>query len=172
MIPRNSKVVLLLSSVMVLGLTLLFSFGLYRIASQHRKANELAGPSLGEMTRQTSFQSLRAIQNISRGDVAILEKAVVSQDKTVAVLESLERAGRSLGTEVKITSVERVESLGTPATGGLKVDLDSRGTWSKNFALLRAVESLPYRVIFKEVSLVKEGSSWVLGLSILLPTFN
>ena len=169
MSSRNSTVTAILLSVGALALVALLVLSIYYIRVENKKTAELLHAIDTSEAQGLLLQSVRALKSSAGREIEAFEKLVLSADNIVPVIETLEQSGRGLGLDTAITSVTE-EKLGEMAV--MRLSIQSEGEWVEHFSFLRAVESLPYRVIFEEVSFIRSGTTWESRFSILLPLFK
>ena len=94
--------------------------------------------------------------------MVVFSKVVPDKDPIVQMIEKIEPAGPRLGIDAEITSVEEGEN-------GFRLFIEAEGDWAGAFSYLKAIENLPYRVVFERMNLDKSGLAWRLNTVIFLP---
>lgn len=172
---NNSKLTLWALSVTSVILVVLLVLDIYHIRTQNEEVSRLLRAAEESAEAENLVQSIRSLQNSAEAELEDFDKAAVSDDDLVEAIEMIEKAGRTLGLQYEIVGVDKIEE-GAPR---VRIALESEGSWPDTFSLLRAVESLPYRVLLEEAALFKGegdpaggGASWLSRITLSLYLFN
>jgi Tfp pilus assembly protein PilO len=160
-----------LTIVMLLALTLLgvLVFALYDIRNKNNETATLLQLIDGEAESEVFAQSVRIIRKNNEVALSALDDLTLSSSKLVFLIEGIESTGRGLGLVTSISSVDEVKE---GDANRIKIRVESLGSWASVFTFLRAIESLPHRVIIDDVSLTKESEAWRLSVLFSLYTFE
>jgi hypothetical protein len=169
---KNSRTLLITTSVIVLSLLGLLSFNIYRVYSQNRATAQFLEEANQKAIEDNLISSVRKLKAGAAPDIEAFETLVFTSDKIIEAIEKLELLGRSLTVEVEITHVEEVEKLPDTDGKGLRVALNAQGSWAGLFTWLKALESLPYRVMFDQVNFSKQEGGWRVTAVMFIPTFD
>lgn len=169
---RNSKIFLIVSLVVSLVLLSGLVLIVYSIVVKNREASELINTAdrIGEAT--ILAQSVETIRAQAGADLDALDRLALSSDKLIFLIESVEEAGRDLGLNINISSVERVEDKKSTEPPVFRMMLDTRGSWLSTFVFLKALESLPYRVMMDEINLSRAEIGWQSKIILSIHTFD
>lgn len=172
MILKNSKIFLVTLSLIALVFLASVIFGIYDIKTKNKETSELLNEA--DRTSETGdlAQSIRTIQMSAEEDLITFEKIVLTNDKLVPLIESVELAGRELGLETKVVSVGKIEDKKPEEPSMIRMVLEVVGPWAETVSFLRAIESLPHRVIIDEASLSEVDVNWRLRITLSLHSFN
>lgn len=168
----SSKFAIWIFSALTVVLLALSMLALFYIKSQSEAAANLSAQADAAGKEEALIQSIRLIQENNKDDLAAFQNFILTDDRLVPLIESIERSGRSLGLKVQIASVDKLpgKSAGDPQKVSLVVESD--GSWQGSYAFLKALESLPNRVMIDQVNLSKDSGAWHLKASISLYSFN
>lgn len=171
MIPKNSKVVLIISSLVACILLVILGLAVYRIGRENNETSDLLQQADQAAEVERLSQSIRSIQTTQHDEIAAFQDVALTEDRLVVVIEGIESAARALSLDAKIVSVDKT---GESATEPQKITIviDSDGSWKGNFSLLRAIESLPYHISIENADLSKSGTSWHSHFTIVLLSFK
>jgi hypothetical protein len=169
---KNSRTLLIVSSIIVLSLCGLLSFNIYRVYSQNRATSLLLEEANQNATEDNLVSSVKKLKMGAAEEIEAFEKLVFTSDKIIEAIEELEFLGRSLNVKVEVTHVEEVEKIPETEGKGLRVALNADGSWSGLFTWLKALESLPYRVMFDQVNFTKTELGWRVTVVMFIPTFD
>lgn len=163
-------------SLTVLSLAALFLAGLLvldwrNIKSKNIETAELLSAAGATTQAENEAESIRVFQREAKDDIASLEALTLNSQRLVGLIESIEEAGRTLNLDLEIASVEKKEGEGQ-APELLRIAVNAKGSWGSAYALLKAVESLPHRVMIESVGLVKSGNAWEETLVFSLHSFK
>lgn len=153
---------LITTSIITLVLAALLGLSWYQIKDQNREAAELMLEVNRRAAESELLQKVKILRNTAKSDLESFDKLALDKESIVPMIERFESAGRSLNLDTKISIAEEVE-------GGIRLSLESEGDWRGIFSNLKAIESMPYRVVFEKVNLSKSGANWRLFVTIFLP---
>jgi Tfp pilus assembly protein PilO len=172
MIFNNSKLLLVVSALVSAVLLAVLVLGVYKIEAKNKKTSELLILADHAAEIKILEQSVRIIQNNASEDLELFESFVLSDDKLVSLIESIEGAGGRLNLETSILSVAEVKEKNPVAPKIIRITMETRGSWSGTLSFLRAIESLPQRVIIDESNLSREEVGWRSRIVLSLYSFN
>lgn len=153
MIFNNSRILVVVLSFLSLVLLAVLAFGAYHIETKNRESNMLLAQAKQTIEERILSQSIRMTQNAAAKDLDNFEKITLSSDKTVSLIENIEAAGRNLGLETEIASVDKVEGKQASDPAMIRIIIKTEGSWNPTLSFLRAMESLPYRVLIDEYTI-------------------
>lgn len=171
MISKNSKALLITLSLISLVFLSLVVFGIYDIKSKNKNTSELLNQADSVSETGNLAQSIKMMQMNAEEDLSAFEELVLTSDKLVPLIEELESTGRGFGLDTKIISVGKVEDKKALEPSMIHIILEAQGPWAETLAFLRAIESLPHRVIIDEASLSEVDVNWRLRITLVLPSF-
>ena len=172
MMIKNSKFTLIFLSVAAFIILAFLLLDLYNIRSKNKETSRLLNIADQAAEEEVLVQSIRTIQNSAKGDLEAFEKAVLSEDKLVPLIESIEGAARLLGVDLEISSVEEAGEATADEPQKLDIVLVGKGSWASVFSFLKALESLPHRVMINKTTLSKGESLWNTTIFLSLYMFN
>ena len=149
-------------SIVVLALLGLLGASFYQIRSSDKQTLILAQEAEKKAYEAKLLQQVKLLRNTAGADLVAFSKLVLGKDTIVPMIEKIELAGRRLGIDAEITSVEEGEN-------GFRLFIEAEGDWAGAFSYLKAIENLPYRVVFERMNLDKSGLAWRLNTVIFLP---
>jgi len=171
MIFKNSKVIIGFFSLVFLILLAVIIFGVSDIRSKNQETSILLNEARQVTEAGGITQSIKMIQANSREEITALDELVFTNDKLVSLIESIEEKGKVLKLDTKIASVERKESA-TADPDLIRMVVEAGGSWSATSAFLHALESLPYRVMIDESSLLRTPEDWRLRVTFSIHSFD
>lgn len=147
-------------------------FGIYDIKTKNKKTSLLL--SEADRTSETGelAQSIKTIKTNAGEDLTTFDEIVFTNEKLVPLIENIESTGRSLGLETKIVSVGKIEDKKTLEPNIIRIVLETQGAWAETLAFLRAVESLPHRVMIDDSSLSEVDVNWRLRITLAIHSFD
>ena len=172
MIFKNSKlflVILLLTSVLLVAILI---FEIYNIQFQNRETSELINLADQDTKIGVLAQSIRIQQNNVVEDIRVFDGLLLSNDKLVSLIETIEEAGRTFDLDTDIVSVEKIEDKKATEPDIIRITIETRGAWAPTFSFARAIESLPHRVMINGLDLSKDEDDWRLKIILSLYLFN
>lgn len=130
--------------------------------------------NLADSTAESKLlvQNIRTVQNDAAEEIKSFDNIVLSDDKLVSFIENIENLSRARSLEISIASVDKVEDKKALEPHLVRIVMETQGSWSDNFAFLRAIESLPYRVMIESSNFAKEEDTWRLRITLILYVFN
>lgn len=172
MILRNSKVLLITLSLISLALLSVLILGVYNIRFKNKETSELL--NLVDRASEVGIiiQSIRAAQNDAGPDLEAFDNMVLTSDKLVPLIESIEGAGQALGLETSILSVAKIEDKKSAEPPLVRIVMETTGPWAQTLSFLRAIESLPHRVLLDESNLSREEVGWRSRIILSLYSFD
>lgn len=155
------------AAIILLGLALL---DLRKVVVENREASSLALTAEEKGREEAVVQSVKVLRQRSGEVVEEFERLTLTNEALVPTIELIESGGRSLGLAVEIASVEKSGGAGEPSK--VRLVIETKGAWSGTLSFLRAVESLPHRVMIENVYFTKEGGQWRSSIAVSLYSFN
>ncbi|MFZ2763797.1 MAG: hypothetical protein WAX80_02045 [Minisyncoccia bacterium] len=168
----HSKSLLVILSLMSVVLLTVLVLGVYDIKLKNKETSELLNLADNAAELEILVQSIRAIQSEAGKDLATFDSLVLSESKLVPLIESIEGVGRAVGLDVEIVSVGENEDPGASFAQIVRIVVETRGSWASSLSFLRAVESLPNRVIVDETTLSKQEDGWNSRIVLSLYSFD
>jgi len=169
---NESKIRLVVSAFIAVGLLTLLFFYTKSISGENAETAKLITSS-GQMEEaERAAQLVRSIRASSGADIASFESLVLTSERLVPFIESIESAGRALGVDLEIASVDKKDEGEGSALERIRMVVKASGSWSGTYSLLKAIESLPYRVMIENVSLTKNDSAWEEAITLSLNAFK
>ncbi len=156
----NSKPLLIILSLISAILAVVLVLGIYNIRLKNKETSELLNLVDEAADRETSSQSIRAIQNSAAEDIKAFNKIILSNDRLVPLIENIEASGRDLGLDAEILSVGEVEGTGSLGLHTIRMVIETQGAWAPTLSFLRVMESLPHRVLIDESNISKQSDGW------------
>lgn len=172
MISHTSKSALAALVAISLILLSVFIFGVYDIRTNNRETIELLSAADEASEMRTNAQFIRMMRNNLAGDIRAFEEIVLTSSKLVSLIETIESTGRALGLELEIVSVNEMQDRRARGPKTIRIELEAKGSWASASSFVRAMESLPHRVIMEEVNLSKEDTVWHLRMAISIFSFD
>lgn len=169
---NNSKlplIILVLISIIFLTVLIL---GAYNIQLKNKEASEILNLTDEVAETRVLAQSIRIMQNNAGQDLAAFDNLILSGDKLVPLIEGIEGVGRTLGLDINIVSVGKIEDKKSVEPDIIRIVMETQGSWAQTFSFLRAIENLPHRVMIEESSLLKGEIGWRLKIILSLYSFN
>lgn len=121
---------------------------------------------------QTLARSMRMIQDEAGGVLEAFNKLVLTSDKLVPLIESIEKTGRGLGLDTSILSVAKTENTGSGEPDVARIVIETQGPWAGVLSFLRTVENLPHRVMIEESSFSRAEVGWRSRIVLALYLFD
>ncbi|OHA89767.1 MAG: hypothetical protein A3C70_00715 [Candidatus Zambryskibacteria bacterium RIFCSPHIGHO2_02_FULL_43_14] len=172
MIFKNSKLLLTVFSLITIILLFALIIGVYSIRAKNQKISELINLATQASEVEVMARSIRAVQNSAKEDLEAFDDFVLSDDKLVALIESIEAVGQTLDLETKIVSVSKIEDKKVIVPDMIYIAMETQGPWAGTFSFLHAIENLPHRVKLDKLSLSKEEDGWHLAVTLVLYSFD
>ena len=172
MTSHHSKSLLIMLSLISVVLLAALTLGVYYVRAQNQETSEMLNIVDQATEVETLTQSIRMIQNSSAEDITALDGFVLSSEKLVSLIEEIEGVGRAVGVDVDILSVEKVENKKTNEQSTIRLSMETHDTWASTLAFIRAMESLPHRVMVEGSTLSREETDWRSRLVLSLYLFD
>lgn len=112
-----------------------------------------------QSAKKEQFQLIKSVLSEINPDIRSLSARLVDTEGTIAIIESVESLGRSIGMEAKINSVgvkgadPKSKDAKNQTTENLLLNFSVSGPWDKVYRFLKIVEHLPYKTSIQNVSL-------------------
>jgi len=172
MILKNSKPFLFIVLSISIGLLVILIMEIYSIKIKDQEASELINLANQDTKVEILAKSIRTIQNNATDDIATFDALTLSNEKLVPFIESLEGAGQIFGLETDVVSVEKLGGKKVVEPDIIRIVMETRGAWAPTFSFIRAVGSLPHRVMIDEINLSKDENYWRLKIVLSFYSFN
>ena len=172
MTPNRSTTLLILSGLGAPFLLVVGGLVIYNVRVKNEETSKLLNATSDVIKENLLSESLRAIQHDRASDIEAFEALVLTRDKLASLLESVEKAGKTLGLDTRIVSVDQVEGDKSIEPHMVRVTVEGTGPWTPTLAFLRVMENLPHRVTIESSKLSKENSNWNLRVVLLLYLFD
>lgn len=172
MIVKDSKLSLIVVSLIWVILLALAIFMVYDIKVKNQETSRLQSEADRITESRNVSQSIRIARDKVADDVADLDHLALSSDKLVFLIEGIEGAGRALGLDTNIISVGKEEDRKFPEPDIIRITIETQGTWASTLTFLRALESLPHRVMIDKSIFSKAGDDWYLKIVLSLNSFD
>jgi Tfp pilus assembly protein PilO len=172
MIFKNTKLALIIFSFLALVLAISLSFDIYNIRAENKETSNLLNVADQVAEERVLIQSIKVAQNNAKEDITALNNLVLTTDKLVPTIESIEEAGRALGLEVEIISVAQIANTRAGQPQKINLVIEADGSWSGAISFLYALESLPHRVIIDETNFTKREDGWHARITLALYSFS
>lgn len=173
MTKYSTKFSLMLVSAILVGLLGLLAFGIWSMRDKNKSASELALLAENAASDEAVLQHVRLVENSHSDLIAAFEGIILNDGDLVPLIESIQGTGRGFGLETEILSVSETQGDGDAEPDLVRIAIESRGSWAANLSFLRAIESLPYRVMVEEAGIRKDAESvWVSDTVIFLHVFK
>lgn len=172
MMFKNSKPLLFILSLVSLTLLAVLVMGTYSIQLKNKEASELLNLADSDAETRILAQSILTVQSSAAEDLAAFDGFVLSDNNLVPLIESIEGVGRVLGLDTNIISVGKTEDKKSAELGMIRMVMETQGSWAQTLSFLRAIESLPNRVVIDELGFSKAEVGWRLRIVLSLYSFN
>lgn len=169
---NHSKWLLIILSLISMIILAVLILGVYNIQAKNKEASVLLNLADHAAKARTLAQSIRMMQNNAAKDIAVFDNLTLSGDKLVPLIESIEGVGRTLGLDTKIVSVGKIEDKKSLEPDMIRMVMETQGPWAPTLSFLRAIESLPHRVMIDESSLSRVEVGWRLRTAFSFYLFN
>lgn len=133
----------------------LVAYLLVMIQRRDAEASSLAADIQAQTIRETRLRSLKrtiAGTDQIRGS---LDRYLVSADGVVGFIEDIENLGSVSGVSLEISSVGLKPMEGREDFEWLTLAISMSGSWSETTNALALIESLPYRVLIDDFSIIR-----------------
>ena len=146
-------------------MAIIIVFGLWQEFDYLSATEQLAEDTLAQaeahLGKDNRTQSLRAVKNGAKDDLATLEEARLTKAKLVSLIDSLDKIGKSLNLTLSITSITTDASkIATSTPETVRVSISTEGRWAANLAFVHVLESLPYKTNIEDSNLTKTDKGW------------
>jgi Tfp pilus assembly protein PilO len=172
---KNTLTILIVVSLIALTLALVLGYGIYDIRSKNQKTSELLQQADKIANEDVEFQSIRSVLGSIQEDIEEFDKYTLTEARVVPMVEKIETVGRKLGLETNTTSISVAKPEGTASsTEGvkkIKIVVETKGEKTPTMTFLGALESLPYRIMIDESSVIQEEGGWRSRTSFAVYTF-
>jgi hypothetical protein len=117
-------------------------------------------------------QNLQKIYKQTVVDRAKLDTYIITEDKVVNFIESLENIGKMTNTKVALSSIdsEEMKDLAKGTSGHIKAKVDIKGSWSNVMTSLSMLENLPFSITLDNSKLsnnnLDKSAPWSLSTGI------
>jgi len=172
MIYKNSKLSLLVFSLILIMLLATTSFAIYDIKEKNKEISALSNEADRVTEARSLVQSIKVAQKSAATELEDFNNLVLSRDKLVFLIEDIEKMGRALGLDTNIVSVGKLEDTKSKKSDVIRIVIETQGSWAPTLSFLRAIESLPHRVMIEETSLSKVETNWNLKITLTLYLFD
>jgi len=154
-----------------------------KVKAQAQHSSEARVEVLLGNQKKLQERELTTLYADTQEDRSRVDKYVVSEDKIVNFIETIEKIGSDSLADVEMSSinVEKANSKDKKNNGYINAHLNVRGSWSSVMRALILIENLPYNVDIGHINLVYSGASdidknnakvneWTLSLDIKVLT--
>lgn len=173
MTTQSSKSFLVLLSLVLIFLVAALVFGLYDIKTKNKEVSRIINDVDESAKTEELVQSIKEIQTAAAEDLETFESLVFTDGDLVPFIENIEEVGEKLSLETKIVSVNEIASKKPDEPNLIRLTIETvEGSWPATLSFLRAIESLPYRVMIDESTLSKDTNGWRLRMTISVHAFN
>lgn len=168
---KDTKITLAVLSLVAVALLAFLAFGWFQLKGENEKTAELLVAVMQQEDREREEQAIRAAKLESAEYISAFENLVLTSEKLVPLIESIEAAGRGAKLDVKLASVDKQDGEnGAPQV--IRFAVNASGSWAGVSDFLRTVEALPYRVMIESVTLSKGDAGWSEAIVFSLHSFN
>lgn len=172
MISRNSKLLIAVLVPITVALLATLVISVYSIRAKNSETAKLLSLSSEADEAKIRAHAIRALRLEAAEDIEAFENLVLSEDKFVSLIETIEEASRALKVDAKVVSVAKADKAASAEPVVIRVVVEAKGSWAGVFTFFRAVESLPYKIMVEESHLAKDNAEWRLRVVISLNSFN
>lgn len=169
---KSTKITLAILSLGTFLFVVVVSFGLYHIHREGKLAQEFLNMAAQVEKKEALSQSLHDLKNSSSGDITAFEKITLNEGGLVIAIEKIEGAAHALGLDLKINSVDKVGEPSPTEPQKVRFAMELSGSWVNSSMFLKAIENLPYRVMFEAVSFEKGEKNWRSNIVLSLYSFK
>lgn len=169
---NKSKLLLIALSLVSTVLLTVLILAIYNIRVKNQEVSVLLNQADHTAKVAILAQSIRVTQKDAAEDIESFESFVLTDDKLVPIIESIEGAGRALNLDTSILSVGKVEDNESLELQMIRIVIETQGSWTSTFSFLNVIESLPNRVMIEESNFSKEETSWRSRIILRLYSFN
>lgn len=105
-------------------------------------------------------RGILSIQNNSKEDLQVIDKAIITKSELVNVIDNLEKTGRGLGLTIAISSITSDASKNTTTPQNVRISVEATGKWFDNMTFLKLLENLPYKISIERADMGSAGEVW------------
>ncbi|KND48499.1 MAG: hypothetical protein AB200_02100 [Parcubacteria bacterium C7867-005] len=153
----KTKTLLFSSVFLTILLVLVFGYEIYYIRTKSHETSALLNETDARTERDNLVQTIRAMRNSHKEDIAKLEGVSVNEETLVPFIEVIENTGRGMGLKTKTVSVspDKLDPKAKATNQNLvKVNMETDGSWQANIGFLHALENLPMHASIESITLV------------------
>ena len=173
----STKLIVILLSTTTVLFALIFVYAMYDIEKKNKQTSALLVTAQERAGQELLIQAIRITQNSAKGEISSLDDLVLRERELVTLIEDLEGLGKRLGLEVRTLSVSAGEQ---PSSGGavsgeprrVGLSIEAVGSWDGAVNFLKAIETLPQRVMISETNLAKRSDDWYVKADFALYIFD
>lgn len=151
---RHTQTLKILIILSILSLGALFGYWYFYKTIVAIKADTLSmqEDSAEKQGQDIHLQSVKQLLVDSTADRAEAARYVVGQDAVVSFIKTIEGLAKSQGLSVRTTGVSVFElATSSKLYENVRLDVETSGSWQRNYRFLTLIESLPYKLIFNRV---------------------
>lgn len=106
-------------------------------------------------------QSLQKIYNQSIADRAKINSYIVTEDKIIDFIESIENIGKITNTTVSLSAInsKEMDELSKGASGHIQAKVEIIGSWTGVMTALSLLENLPFSLSLQNSHLFKDSGT-------------
>lgn len=133
---------------------------LYRaVVSQARQSSQILAEVTLESNKKLHEQELTATYADTLNDRTRVTSFVVSEEKIVPFIESIEKIGTDSGTDLEISAIGTEKtSAQDGGFGHIAAHIDVKGSWTNIMRALLLIENMPYSAVINNVRFVASDS--------------
>lgn len=136
----------------------------YMLAKGERMVQERTAERIERSAREVQLSTLQRVEEDTAADRAELRTFILGKDDVADFLELIEGAARKQGLTPKTRSVEVEKLEGTTNFEAIALALEFEGSYKGVTAMLPLIESLPYQLEVRSVSLERTGDEGATSL--------
>jgi len=151
------SIVILLAVIIVLGGFMFFA----RIRNINKEIFLLQENINARTENNLRLKSIEKTLEQTKNNIQKIESYFVGVDGTVSFIETLESLGKKNNVNPRVTTVDvsNDAQIKDDYKEFLKLSINTDGTWANTFYFLAALENVPYKISFNNISINKVGSS-------------
>lgn len=166
---KDSKLTIIILALISLALLVLLGLDIRNIKTEGEETSRLLN-SVDEVSgEEVVNRSIVSLQSELAEELDSLAEIAVADKEVVSVIERVESAGKELGLKTEIATVEKIEG---ESASRIKITVESEGAWGASFALLQAIENLPYLTKVERAQMSRNESNWRTSITFSLPLFE
>lgn len=148
---------MILLNVVIFGV---YGYIYWNIVQESHTITELQVQSNEYQAKNDALRSVKISLDENQDFISQIDTFFIAKDGVVNFINTLERLGQSTGLKINIQSVS-VEQGSDPKDfkEGLKLKIETEGSWQDSSRFLSIIENLPYRVVVNSASVILNGSS-------------